>query len=117
MTPVYSLMVLASRPPDWSHDQFIAWWRGEHADVTKALPGLRSWRHLAIDAALEPRSEGWDGMSVLSFDTADDLKRALESPQWAAAVAHVGEMRGRRIAVMGEEAELFSALAAEPQPT
>jgi hypothetical protein len=56
-------------------------------------------------------------MSVLSFDTADDLKRALESPQWAAAVAHVGEMRGRRIAVMGEEAELFSALAAEPQPT
>jgi hypothetical protein len=48
-------------------------------------------------------------MSVLSFDTADDLHRALESPEWAAAVAHVGAMRGRRIAVLGEEAELFTA--------
>ena len=114
---MYSLVVLAARPSDWSHDQFIAWWRGEHADVTRTLPGLRSWRHLAIDAALEPRSEGWDGMSVLGFDTADDLTRALASPEWATAVAHVGAMRGRRIAVMGEEAELFSALGAEPQPS
>jgi len=117
VTAVYSLVVLAARPPDWTHDRFIAWWRGEHADVTRTLPGLRSWRHLAVDAALEPRSEGWDGMSVLSFDTAADLTNALQSPQWAAAVAHVGAMRGRRIAVMGEEAELFSATATEPQPT
>jgi uncharacterized protein (TIGR02118 family) len=106
---VYSLVVLASRPPDWTHDQFVAWWRNEHADVTRVLPGLRRWRHVAIDQALEPRSEGWDGMSVLSFDTADDLAKALASPEWAAAVAHVGAMRGRRIAVMGEEAELFTA--------
>ena len=115
MTGVYSLVVLASRPPEWSHDQFIAWWRGEHAEVTRVLPGLRSWRHIAVDTALEPRSEGWDGMSVLSFDTADDLKRALASPEWAAAIEQVGGMRGRRIAVMGEEAELFTALAAEPR--
>lgn len=108
MTAVYSLVLLASRPPQWSHDQFITWWRHDHAEVTRALPGLRRWRHIALDAALEPRSEGWDGMSVLSFDTADDLKRALDSPEWAAAVAHVGAMRGRRIAVMGEEAELFT---------
>ena len=44
---------------------------------------------------------------MLSFDTAEDLDRALASPEWAAAVAQVGSMRGRRIAVMGEEAELF----------
>ena len=109
MTAVYNLVVLASRPSEWSHEQFITWWRDEHAEVTRALPGLRAWRHMAVDRALEPRSEGWDGLSVLSFDTADDLKRALESPEWAAAVEHVGPMRGRRIAVMGPEAELFTA--------
>lgn len=109
MTGVYNLVVLASRPADWTHDEFVAWWRAEHAEVTLALPGLRGWRHLDIDAALEPRSEGWDGMSVLSFDTAEDLDRALKSPEWAAAVAHVGAMRGRRIAVMGTEADLFAA--------
>jgi uncharacterized protein (TIGR02118 family) len=106
---VYSLVVLAARPPEWTHDQFITWWRGEHADVTRVLPGLRRWRHVAVDRALDPRSDGWDGISVLTFDSADDLDRALASPQWAAAVAHVGAMRGRRIAVAGEEAELFAA--------
>ncbi|GFJ86459.1 hypothetical protein Prum_001010 [Phytohabitans rumicis] len=106
---MYNLVVLASRPPEWSHEQFIAWWRGEHAGVTLALPGLRRWRHMAVDRALEPRSEGWDGLSVLSFDTAEDLDLALASPEWKAAIAHVGPMRGRRIAVMGPEAELFTA--------
>lgn len=109
MTIVYNLVVLASRPPEWSHEQFITWWRGEHADLTRALPGLRRWRHVAVDNALDPRSDGWDGLSMLSFDSAADLTRALESPEWAAAVAHVGAMRGRRIAVMGGEAELFTA--------
>jgi uncharacterized protein (TIGR02118 family) len=117
VTGVYNLVVLAARPPDWTHEQFIAWWRGDHADLTRVLPGLRHWRHTALDRALEPRSEGWDGLSVLSFDSADDLDRALASPEWAAAVAQVGAMRGRRIAVMGEEAELFAGQRAVQPPS
>jgi len=85
----------------------IDWWRGEHAELTRHLPGLKYWRHTDIDAALEPRSEGWDGVSVLSFDTSEDLRKALQSPEWAAAVAQVGDMRGRRIAVMGGEMEMY----------
>jgi uncharacterized protein (TIGR02118 family) len=106
---VYNLVVLAARPPDWTHEQFIAWWRGDHAELTCRLPGLRAWRHTEIEAGLESRSEGWDGLSVLSFDSADDLRKALDSPEWAAAVAQVGDMRGRRIAVMGSEKEMFGA--------
>jgi len=104
----YNLVLLAARPPEWTHDQFIAWWRGEHAELTCRLPGLRSWRHTAIDAAFEGRSEGWDGLSVLSFDSPEDLRKALDSPEWAAAVAQVGDMKGRRIAVMGTEKEMFT---------
>lgn len=111
---MYNLVVLASRPPGWTHERFITWWRGEHADVTRALPGLRRWRHIAVDRALEPRSDGWDGLSVLSFDSPEDLDNALRSPEWAAAVAQVGDMRGRRIAVMGEEAELFTVVPTTP---
>jgi uncharacterized protein (TIGR02118 family) len=101
------LVLLASRPPDWTHEQFIEWWRGEHAELTYALPGLRRWRHTVVEKALEPRSAGWDGVSVLSFDNEADLRKALESPEWAAAVAQVGDMRGRRIAVIGPEKEMF----------
>jgi len=106
---VYDLVLLAAGPPEWSREQFIAWWRGEHADLTRELPGLRRWRHIAVDRPLEPRSDGWDGLSILSFDSAEALQAALDSPEWAAAVRHVGAMRGRRIALLGEEVELFAA--------
>jgi uncharacterized protein (TIGR02118 family) len=104
---MYNLVLLAAKPPDWTHEQFITWWRGEHAEMTYRLPGLRAWRHTDVQAALEPRSEGWDGVSVLSFDSEEDLRKALASPEWADAVAQVGDMRGRRIAVMGSEREMF----------
>jgi uncharacterized protein (TIGR02118 family) len=106
---MYNLVVLAARPPEWTHDQFIAWWRGDHAELTCRLPGLRAWRHTEIEDGFDSRSQGWDGLSVLSFDSADDLRKALDSPEWAAAVAQVGDMRGRRIAVMGAEKEMFGA--------
>lgn len=106
---MYNLVLLASRPPDWTHEQFIAWWRGPHAELTYRLPGLRAWRHTDVESALEPRSEGWDGVSVLSFDTEEDLRKALDSKEWADAVAQVGDMRGKRIAVLGSEREMFSA--------
>ncbi|MFD4766321.1 EthD domain-containing protein [Streptomyces niveus] len=105
---MYNLVLLAARPPEWTHERFIDWWRGDHAELTRRLPGLRAWRHTAIDQALEQRSEGWDGLSVLSFDSPEALRKALASKEWAAAVAQVGDMKGRRIAVMGQEAEMFT---------
>ncbi|MFD3308778.1 EthD family reductase [Streptomyces sp. NPDC058656] len=105
---MYNLVLLAARPSDWTHERFIDWWRGDHAELTRTLPGLRSWRHTEIDTALEPRSEGWDGVSILGFDTAEDLRKALDSPEWAAAVAQVGDMKGRRIAIMGGEKDMLA---------
>jgi uncharacterized protein (TIGR02118 family) len=87
---MFNLALLAARPPEWTHDEFITWWRGEHAEVTYPLPGLRAWRHTAVSSALEPRSEGWDGLSVLSFDDETAARAALASKEWQAAITHVG---------------------------
>jgi uncharacterized protein (TIGR02118 family) len=101
---MYNLVILASKPSDWTHAQFIDWWRGEHADVTYGLPGLRRWHHTEILEAMDDKlSAGWDGLSVLSFDSEEALKAALASEEWKRAVEHVGRMRGRRIALMGGE--------------
>lgn len=101
---MYNLILLAAKPNEWTHDQFISWWRGEHADMTYGLPGLRRWHHTEVlDAMDDKHSAGWDGVSILSFDSREDLDAALASDEWKQAVAHVGQMRGRRIAVMGEE--------------
>jgi uncharacterized protein (TIGR02118 family) len=110
---MYDLVLLASKPEEWTHDEFIAWWRGEHADMTYGLPGLRRWQHIEVlDAMDERRSAGWDGVSILGFDSRADLDAALASPEWAAAVAHVGTMKGRRIAVMGQERMMVPQSAA-----
>ena len=45
---------------------------------------------------------------MLSFDSREALETALDSPRVAAAVAQVGDMKGRRIAVMGPEADMFT---------
>jgi uncharacterized protein (TIGR02118 family) len=100
---MYDLVLLASRPSDWTHEQFIEWWRGPHANLTRRLPGLRAWRHIEIDRAFEPRSEGWDGISILGFDSPKAVDEAFASEEWRDAVAQVGTMRGRRIAVLGYE--------------
>ena len=100
---MYNLIVLATKPSDWTHEQFIEWWRGEHAEVTYPLPGLRRWLHTEILDTMDERSKGWDGISILSFDSREDLDAALASEEWKAAVAHVGSMRGRRMIFLGDE--------------
>lgn len=101
---MYNLIVLASKPSAWTHEHFIEWWRGEHADVTYPLPGLRRWLHTEVLEGMNgDRSAGWDGLSVLSFDTKDALDRALASEEWKRAVAHVGSMGGRSIILGGDE--------------
>ncbi|MBM7413382.1 MULTISPECIES: EthD family reductase [Nocardiaceae] len=100
---MFDLMVLAARPNDWTHEQFMTWWRGEHAEVTYPLPGLLRWQHIDIVHAIDERSSGWDGLSILSFASRDDLEAALASPEWKVAVEHVGTMRGRRMIWYGDE--------------
>lgn len=106
---MYNLIVLAARPSDWTHEQFIDWWRGEHAEMTYPLPGLRRWLHTELAAGSDERSAGWDGLSILSFDSPEALDAALASKEWKAAVAHVGEMRGRRMIFTGDEMTMVAA--------
>ena len=58
---MFNLIVLASRPDDWTHDEFIEWWRGEHAEVTYPLPGLLRWQHTELLEAFDAKSRrlGW----------------------------------------------------------
>ena len=106
---MYNLIVLAARPSDWTHEQFIEWWRGEHAEVTYPLPGLSRWLHTELADGSDESSAGWDGLSVLSFDSRAALDTALASEEWKAAVAHVGEMRGRRMIFTGDEMTMVAA--------
>ena len=73
-----------------------------HKDC-QAFHNLRRWLHTDLAESTDDRSSGWDGLSILSFDSREDLEAALASEEWRAAVAHVGEMRGRRMIFTGDE--------------
>ena len=103
-----SMVILATRPAEWTREQFTTWWRSEHADYAKKLPGLQGYRHGEVVFDYDhPGAPAWDGHAVLTFADRAALDAALESPQWRAAVAHVGKMKGKRIALITEELDLL----------
>ncbi|HEY4083063.1 MAG TPA: EthD domain-containing protein [Burkholderiaceae bacterium] len=105
-----NLVVLASRPPDWTQERFTTWWRGEHADHARRLPGLIAYRHgVVVHDYDHPQAPAWDGNAVLSFANRAALDAAMASPEWAAAVAHTGRMKGKRIVLITEDVDLLGA--------
>lgn len=108
-----SMVILASRPPEWTQEQFTAWWRDEHAEYAKKLPRLQAYRHGEVVFDYDhPEGPAWDGHAVLTFPSRAALDAALKSPEWAAAVAHVGKMKGKRIALITDEVDLLATTAA-----
>ena len=104
-----SMIVVASRPPDWTREQFTKWWRGEHASFAKKLPGLLAYRHGEVVRNFDKAGEdAWDGHAVLTFAGQVELDAALASPEWAAATSNTGRMKGRRIILLTEEVDLLA---------
>lgn len=105
-----SMVVVASRPPEWTQEQFTTWWRGEHADHARRLPGLIGYRHGRVMEDLDnPDGPAWDGHAVLTFATRADYEAAMVSDAWKAAVQHTGRMKGRRLILITEEVDLLTA--------
>ena len=54
---MYNLIVLASKPSAWTHEHFIEWWRGEHAEVTYPLLLPERPQKIGLVLPRVPRSE------------------------------------------------------------
>lgn len=75
-----SLVVVASRPPEWTQEEFTTWWRGDHADMARQLPGLIAYRHGRVTRDYDsPESPAWDGHAVLTFASRDAFDAAMAS--------------------------------------
>jgi uncharacterized protein (TIGR02118 family) len=64
------------RRPDIGRAEFIAHWRGPHANIARRLPGLRGYR---INVLPEDNASGWDGFAELYFESDQHLRAALAS--------------------------------------
>jgi uncharacterized protein (TIGR02118 family) len=60
---MFKAMILLTRRPDMSHEQFAHWWLEEHAPLARQLPGVREIRFNEVT-----EGEGIDGVAELWFD-------------------------------------------------
>lgn len=82
-------MILLSRRDDMTHDEFLAWWVGEHASLAAQLPGVRR----IVFNASDDHDDDVDGVAELWFDSRADFDAAyateLGKQVAADSMAHV----------------------------
>lgn len=82
------LIYCISRKPDMTVEQFQSYWRGTHAPIAAAIPGLRRYVqcHVVPETYGTNTQPGFDGAAELWFDSLDAMRRAMRSPEVAAAL-------------------------------
>lgn len=77
-------VILLTRRAGSTHEEFAAWWLGEHAPLARQLPGVRRAVFNLVDA---PGEGDPDGVSELWFDSRDDFLAAYATELGQAVVA------------------------------
>lgn len=79
------LMLLVSRLPGLTIEQFVEHWQEVHAPLAARLPGLRRYvQNQPVLEAYGVRGMSHDGWAELWFDDLAALQRAYASPEWGA---------------------------------
>ncbi|ELZ72540.1 EthD family reductase [Haloferax volcanii] len=64
------------RDDDYTHEEFVERWRGNHADLARELPGLVKY---ATSVPTDPERSEYDGIVELYFEDMAALKAAFDS--------------------------------------
>jgi uncharacterized protein (TIGR02118 family) len=76
-------ILITSKLPGLTLDQFFNRWHDHHGPLTSKLPGLRRYtQNHAIPDAYADRGQTHDGWSELWFDDLEALRRATETREW-----------------------------------
>lgn len=88
-SPGVKSFFLALRHPSMSHDQFAAYWGGQHAPLALKIH-IGMWRYTrnVVAQPLTADAPDWDGMAILHFRSSFDLReRFYDSDEGRAAIA------------------------------
>jgi hypothetical protein len=85
---MYKVIWLTKFRADVPRDEVLAWWRGPHADLAKATPGMiryvQSYWTSALDDDAMPTGElgMFDGHAEHWFPDREAYEQAMRSEQW-----------------------------------
>ena len=82
------LIYCITKKPEMTVEQFQAYWRGTHAPIARAIPGIRRYVQCHVLPELYGRDTQppYDGAAELWFDDLDALRAAMRTPELAAAM-------------------------------
>ena len=75
----------AYKRDDFTTEEFFRYWRDVHAPITAKAPGIRGYVVSEVIGKYHGEQEGVDGFVELWWDDEEALKRAMDSPEEAAA--------------------------------
>jgi uncharacterized protein (TIGR02118 family) len=81
------LIYCISKKPDMTVEQFQAYWRDVHAPIAGAIPGLRRYVqcHVVPETYGASNAPAYDGAAELWFDDLEAMRKAMRTPEVAAA--------------------------------
>ena len=74
---------MVRRRPDLTHDEFVAYWLGPHAEIARDMPGALGY---VVNVARDPDLAGWDGFAEVSFESAEAAEAAFSSEPFASRI-------------------------------
>lgn len=86
---MYKHVGFLTKRADQPFGEFVDYWRTAHADLARALPGLRRYVINPVDRSEYPNSPV-DGFAELWFDSESDAEAAWASPEGVATSADGG---------------------------
>ena len=90
---MYKVIWLAKFRQDLTHEQVLEWWRGHHADLAKATPGMLRYVQSYWTSGLDPHTHlesgppAFDGHAEHWFADKQSYEAAMASPEWKATLA------------------------------
>lgn len=82
------MVQLLVRAEEYTHEEFVDRWRGEHAELARELPDLQKYTTSVPNA---PERSEYDGVVELYFEDMSALKAAFDSETGEAVMADAAE--------------------------
>lgn len=107
------VMILLTRRPDLTHEEFVQWWLERHIVIAGDLPHVRkATLNVVLD---DPDAAGFDGVGELWFDSITDMEAAYASEVGRAVIADSVAHTIRRLRIIVDELpQLNDAVCDDP---
>jgi uncharacterized protein (TIGR02118 family) len=111
---------LIKKKPEWTGEDFRRYWRENHSELARKLPGLRRYQQNHVVDSVQrgityPRgSEQLDGISMLWFDSEQAMREAIAADAGRALIADENHFMGDLRIVALDQVEVIPPATDRP---